>query len=296
MEENDTKGFKISFNDDDLGPPPIEYNEEREGSGRASSEKQFRQQITAVTVVISLVMMAVMVFFFFHLNTKIIDLQNAGTTQVESLKKISEESIKELTDQTDQLKARIQSEIDQLDVKIKSVSGSLGKNQNSLDKSVSEKAGKKDLEKTEAAIAKKIEEINRAIKNFSADLKTVDTEVNNQLKQQTSSFSQKMESLSQDMAALSQEFSELSRNSVDQGKLQFELDLQAKRYKTEMKQAINDLEKKLAETRKKEEAGRKATVLPGRQVIAPPPTLAIPVKPKSEGEKMDGILEKDLSD
>lgn len=279
MEENDSKGFKISFNDDEPVQSPVV-----EDRTAFISEKKPSQSMTAISVITPIVFLAILAVFYFHFDSKIIGLQNTGATKVESLTETFELKLKDLTGQTDQLKERIEKEMEQLDNQIQSVSGSLGKNKNSLDKSVSEKANKSDLQKTATELSNKIENMNNRIQQISTDLKAVDTEVNNQL----GSLSKKMENLSD-------EIRQKSKEGIGKDELEFELDLQAKRYKTELKQAINALEKKLGEIQKKETTTQKS-----KKTSAKPVTTKFPSYPpstNSTGDKAaDGISEKELLD
>ncbi len=279
MEENDSKGFKISFNDDEPVQSPV-----IEDRRNFIPEKKTHQPLTAVTIITPMVFLAILAVFYLHFDSKIIGLQNTGATKVESLTETFELKLKDLTSQTDQIKERIEKEMEQLDSRIQSVSGSLGKNKNSLDKTVSEKADKSDLQKTATDLSNKIENMNNRLQQISSDLKAVDSEVNNQL----GSLSKKLENLSE-------EISQNSQKGIGKDELEFELDLQAKRYKTELKQAIAALEKKLAEVQKQDEPVQKFKKAPSKPVTTKLPSYS-PATGANGDKKADGISEKDLLD
>jgi hypothetical protein len=104
--------------------------------------------------------------------------------------------------------------------------------------------------------------------------------------------------MAEDVNRINQEIHRLSESGVDQKKLDFSLDLQAKRYKTELRQAMKELEKRLSALREEiEKQGNfpKASSSSQEPMKTPLPKPETP--PETADPSKDGdIIEQDISE
>jgi len=295
MEENDSESFKIHF-DDDESTQPIRQEEVSENL----PPEKLNQRLTLILILIPCLIAVIIMIAYINLNKKISDIQNSGSIKVQSLSKDLEEKMTDLSGKTDQLKVLIENQSKQFEKKLSSVSVNLGQNKKSLKKSVEVKASKKDLNKSVTEINGKIEGLKKDISKFSSDIQALDSNLNGKIEKELKGFSEALDGMTKDVNELKQEMSQLPDRGIDQKKLDFSLDLQAKRYKTELRQAKADLEKKISSLRKKVEsrtAARKDSIKSTKDSLKLPlPKPNASLKPLADTLKENEIIEQDISE
>jgi len=289
MEDNNTKSFKIHFDDDEKTQPI----RREEVSSRVPLTKP-SQRLTIIFIAVPCLLVVIITIIFINLNKKISVIQSSGSSEMQSLSKELEEKMTTLSGKADELNALIENQSKQFDKKISSVSGDVGKNRNSLLKSVEEKASKNDLNKYVQEITAKLENLKNNISKLSSDIQALDSSLETRLK----NLSDAVGSMENDVIRLKQEMNRLSDMGIDQKKLDFAMDLQAKRYKTELRQAIVDLEKKISSSRKEVESkkpARKASIKSTEDSLKIPlPKPDTPLKPAAGSLKGNEIIEQDI--
>jgi len=291
MEDNNTKSFKIHF-DDDEQPQPIR---QEEVISRVPLTK-LSQRLTIISIAVPCLIVVIITIIYLSLNKKISAIQSSGSVEMQSLSKELEEKMTALSGKAEELNALIDNQSKQFDKKISSVSGDVGKNRNSLLKSVDEKASKTDLNKQVQEITAKMENLKNNISKLSSDIQALDSGLAAQLKD----LSDAVGSMENDVIRLKQEMSRLSDAGIDQKKLDYELDLQAKRYKTELRQAIAELEKKISSSRKEAESGKQtgnASIKNTESSLKIPTPKPEPSPKPAAGSLNDKqIIEQDISE
>jgi len=291
MEDNNTKSFKIHF-DDDEQPQPIR---QEEVISRVPLTK-LSQRLTIISIAVPCLIVVIITIIYLSLNKKISAIQSSGSVEMQSLSKELEEKMSALSGKAEELNALIDNQSKQFDKKISSVSGDVGKNRNSLLKSVDEKASKTDLNKQVQEITAKMENLKNNISKLSSDIQALDSGLAAQLKD----LSDAVGSMENDVIRLKQEMSRLSDAGIDQKKLDYELDLQAKRYKTELRQAIAELEKKISSSRKEAESGKQtgnASIKNTESSLKIPAPKPEPSPKPAAGSLNDKqIIEQDISE
>ncbi|MBW1899558.1 MAG: hypothetical protein JRI61_10925, partial [Deltaproteobacteria bacterium] len=168
MEENDSKSFRIRF-DDDESIQPIRQEE-------VSSNltlKKLNQRLTIISILIPCLIAVIIMIVYSNLSKKVSGIQNSGSIKVQSLSKNLEEKLEALSGKTDQLKILIENQSEQFEKKLSSVSRDLGKNNNSLKKSVKAKASRNDLNRHVKELTGKIEGLKKNISGFSSDIQAL---------------------------------------------------------------------------------------------------------------------------
>ena len=293
MEDNDAKSFKIHF-DDDESIQPVRRKE-------VSSNlplKKLNQRLTIISILIPCLIAVIITIVYINLNKKVSGIQNSGSIKVQSLSKDLEEKLNALSGKTDELKSLIENQSEQFTKKISSASGDMGKNINLLKKSVEAKANKNDLNKQVTEITGNIEGLQKNISKLSSDIQALDSSLNGKIEKELKGLSDAVGGITKDINRLKQEISQLSDTGIDRKKLDFALDLQAKRYKTELRQATADLEKKISSLQKEVEtrnpalkASIKNTEDPLKTPLPKPDTS---LKPATGPLKGNEIIEQDL--
>lgn len=292
MEDNDSKSFRIRFDDDES----IQPVRQEEVSSNLTLKK-LNQRLTIISILIPCLIAVIIMIVYSNLNKKVSGIQNSGSIKVQSLSKNLEEKLKTLSGKTDQLKVLIENQSEQFEKKLSSVSRDIGKNKNSLKKSVKAQASKNDLNRHVKELTGKIEGLKKNISSFSSDIQALDSSLSGKIEKEIKGFSDTVDVMTNDLNNLKQEISRLSDTGVDQKKLDFDLDLQAKRYKTELRQAIVDLEKKISSLRKEVEsrtAAGKDSIKSAEDSLKIP--LSKPAASKETPLKDDEIIEQDISE
>jgi predicted nucleic acid-binding Zn-ribbon protein len=295
MEDNNSKSFKIHFDDDES----IQPMQQEEVNTRLPLKK-LSQRLKIISIVIPCLISVIIIITYIHLNKKIYAIQNSGSIEVQSLSKGLEEKITALSQKADQINALIENQSKQFDKKLSYVSGDVGKNKNSLKKSLEEKVSKNDLNKQVQEITGKIEDLKKNISKFSSDIQAIDSGLRARIEKELKDLSDAVDGMKKEITNLKQEMSRLSDTGINQKELDFALDLQAKRYKTELRQAIADLEKKIASSRKETESQKKAgnaSIKNTEGSLKIPPLKSEPVqKPAADSLKDNKIIEQDISE
>ncbi len=283
MENNDSKSFKIRFDDDESIQPP-----RKEEVSSDLPLKKLNQRLTFISILIPCLIAVIIIIVYIGLNKKISVIQDSGSIKVQSLSKELEEKLASLSGNTDQLKELMENQSTQFEKKLSAVSGDLGKNKNSLKQSVDAKANKSDLNKHVAEISAKIEGLKKNISTVSSDIQALDASLNSKMEKELKGLSDTLAAMTSDVNRLKQEISRLSDTGIDQKKLAYELNLQEKKYKTELRQAIIELEKKISSAGK---ASVKSTEDPLKTPLPKPNTS---LKPAAGPLKGNEIVEQDI--
>ncbi|MFO7559039.1 MAG: hypothetical protein R6X10_09440 [Desulfobacterales bacterium] len=283
MENDDSKSFRVRFDDDESIPP---LRREEVSSNRPLTK--LNQRLTFISILIPCLIAVIIIIVYISLNKKISGIQDSGSIKVQSLSKELEEKLASLSGNTDQLKELIENQSKQFEKKLSAVSGDLGKNKNSLKQSVDAKANKSDLNKHVTEISAKIEGLKKNIGTVSSDIQTLDSNLNSKIEKELKSLSDTLAAMTTDVNRLKQEIGRLSDAGIDQKKLAYELNLQEKKYTTELRQAIIELEKKISSARK---AAVKSTE---NSLKTPLPKLETSQKPVADPLKENKIIEQDI--
>jgi len=295
MENNDSESFRVSF-DDDESIRPIRQEE----AGGNLPPGKLNQRLTIILILIPCLIAVIITIAYINLNKKISDIQNSGSIKVQSLSTDLEKKLTDLSEKTDQLKALIENQSKQFEKKLSSVSVNLGQNKKSLKKSVEVKASKKDLNKYVTKINGQIEGLKKDISKFSSDIQALDSNLNGKIEKELKGFPEALDGMTKDVNKLKQGMSQLSDAGIDQKKLDYELNLQGKKYRTELRQAKADLEKKISSLRKKVErqtAARKDSIKSTKDSLKLPlPKPNASLKPLADALKENEIIEQDISE
>jgi len=295
MEDNESKSFRIRFDDDESIQP---VRQEKVSSNLTL--KKLNQRLTVISILIPCLIAVIIMIVYSNLNKKVSGIQNSGSIKVQSLSKNLEEKLKTLSGKTDQLNVLIKNQSEQYEKKLSSVSRDIGKNKNSLKKSVKAKASRKDLNRHVKEITGKIEGLKKNISSFSSDIQALDSSLSGKIEKETKGFLDTVDVMTNDLNNLKQEISRLSDAGIDQKKLNYELNLQEKRYKTALQQAIVDLKKKISALRKKVEnqkPARKASIKSAEDPLKIPlPKTDTSLKPAANAPKGNEIIEQDISE
>jgi len=292
MEENNSKSFKIHFEDDEKTQP---IRQEEEVETRLPIEKPNRR-LAIISIAVLCLLLVLITIIFVNLNKRISAIQSSGSSEMQNLSKELEEKLATLSGKADELNAHIDNQSKQFNQKLTSVSGDVGKSKNSLIKSIEEKASKSELNKQVQEISAKLENLKNNIGKLSTDIEALDSGLGTKLKD----LSDAVGGMEKDVARLKQEMGRVSDAGINQEKLDYELDLQAKRYKTELRQAIAELERKMSSSRKGAETVKPSA---GTSVKSTEDSLNIPapkvdpsLKQTMGSPKNNNIIEEDISD